>query len=218
LLLAWKYYADDNRDILVACEANMPGRPVWIDGWVDFSANAVNWDPAHDIAKGPLYKYCNGNTAIYKCPADKAMVLNNQRQRAPRVRSNSMSQTFGNGSWLPASTYRVFAKSTDINDPAPVMCWVFVDEHPDSINDAAFGVEMYDMSTFSRTRIIDVPAAYHNGACGFAFADGHSEIKSWVDPRTKPPVKYNNQLSLVFSCPKNVDVIWLSERSSSKKR
>jgi len=27
-----------------------------------------------------------------------------------------------------------------------------------------------------------LPASYHNGACGFTFADGHSEIKKWLDP------------------------------------
>jgi prepilin-type processing-associated H-X9-DG protein len=26
------------------------------------------------------------------------------------------------------------------------------------------------------------PANYHNNACGFSFADGHSEIHKWKDP------------------------------------
>ncbi len=26
----------------------------------------------------------------------------------------------------------------------------------------------------------DAPATYHNGAAGFAFADGHSEIHRWI--------------------------------------
>jgi len=25
----------------------------------------------------------------------------------------------------------------------------------------------------------DVPGTYHNGGCGFAFADGHSESHKW---------------------------------------
>lgn len=32
-----------------------------------------------------------------------------------------------------------------------------------------------------------MPGSYHNGAGGVSFADGHVEIKRWVDPRTKPP-------------------------------
>ena len=31
----------------------------------------------------------------------------------------------------------------------------------------------------------DAPATYHNGACGFSFADGHSEIHKWVGPLMK---------------------------------
>ena len=30
----------------------------------------------------------------------------------------------------------------------------------------------------------NLPANYHNGACGFSFADGHAEIKKWQDPDT----------------------------------
>ena len=36
---------------------------------------------------------------------------------------------------------------------------------------------------------IDLPASYHNGAGGFAFADGHSEIHNWKVSTTKQPVK-----------------------------
>jgi len=34
----------------------------------------------------------------------------------------------------------------------------------------------------------DMPASYHNGAAGFSFADGHSEIHKWVEPVTKQPI------------------------------
>ena len=56
-----------------------------------------------------------------------------------------------------------------------------MDEHPDSINDAgAFAPN-------NAANIPDAPATYHNGACGFAFADGHSEIHKWRGPAmTKP--------------------------------
>jgi len=35
----------------------------------------------------------------------------------------------------------------------------------------------------------DVPASYHNGACGFSFADGHGEIHKWLDAQTQPPIQ-----------------------------
>jgi prepilin-type N-terminal cleavage/methylation domain-containing protein/prepilin-type processing-associated H-X9-DG protein len=34
-------------------------------------------------------------------------------------------------------------------------------------------------------RWIDVPGSYHNGGCGFAFADGHSENHRWQGKPTK---------------------------------
>jgi prepilin-type processing-associated H-X9-DG protein len=67
-------------------------------------------------------------------------------------------------------------------------------------------------------RIVDFPASYHNGAAGISFADGHTEIKKWVDGRTKPPVRYNNQLTLNVASPNNRDVIWLADRTTVPTR
>ncbi len=58
---------------------------------------------------------------------------------------------------------------------------MYVDEHPDSINDAG----CFPPNT--PVNIPDAPATYHNGACGFAFADGHSEIHKWIGPTMKKP-------------------------------
>jgi prepilin-type processing-associated H-X9-DG protein len=56
-----------------------------------------------------------------------------------------------------------------------------MDEHPDSINDAgAFAPN-------TSSNIPDAPATYHNGAAGFAMADGHSEIHKWKGPTMNKP-------------------------------
>jgi len=144
-------------------------------------------------------------------------------QAHPRVRSMSMSQAFGPGDWLdPAGfganvtskRYRVYYKSGDIVKPGPAMTYVLLDEHPDSINAGGFANMMVE--TPAAARIIDFPASYHNGAAGISFADGHAEIKKWMDPRTKPPVKYNNNLQLNVPSANNQDMIWLSDRTSSR--
>ena len=36
------------------------------------------------------------------------------------------------------------------------------------------------------TEMVDIPSTLHNGACGFAMADGHSEIHKWRGCMTKP--------------------------------
>ena len=123
----------------------------------------------------------------------------------------------GFGANASSKKYRVYYKTADIVNPAPSMCWVLMDEHPDSINAGGFANMMVENAT-SAARIIDFPASYHYGACGVSFADGHAEISKWVDPRTKPPTRYNNSLRLNVPSPNNQDMIWLSERTSSLNR
>ena len=226
LMLAWKFYAHDNEGWLVSSRDvrtgvdGFNGRPCWTRGHLNYDANRRdNWDVTMHVEKSPLFEYTGRTAEVWKCPADRATVKANGKTW-PRVRSNSMSQSFDNGVWLPAvnpEKYRVYAKESEITDPSPSMMWVLVDEHPGTINDAAFAVEMRTEKDLREARIIDFPASYHNGACGFSFADGHSEIKKWSDPRTIVPPKYGEQVSTEQSTPNNRDVLWLSERSSALK-
>ncbi len=222
LMLAWRLYADDHEGWLVSSRDvggdGFNGRPNWTRGHLDWGnpARRDNWDVSLHIQKSPLFEYAGRATEVWKCPADKATVQA-QGKVWPRVRSNSMSQSFDNGVWLPASKFRIYAKDSDITVPSPSMVWVLVDEHPGTINDAAFAVEMRSESDLQRARIIDFPASYHNGAGGFSFADGHSEIKKWTDPRTIVPPNYGNRIPDQQPTPNNRDVLWLSERSSAPK-
>lgn len=101
--------------------------------------------------------------------------------------------------------------------PGPSSTWVLTDEHPGSINDAAFAVQIQHPHTLGQARIIDFPASYHNGAAGFSFADGHSEIRKWVDNRTIQAPQYGQKISLNVASPDNQDVLWMSERTSALK-
>jgi prepilin-type processing-associated H-X9-DG protein len=149
---------------------------------MDYNGGADNTNTLYltDPRYARLAKY-NSAKEIYRCPAD----LSKSRGLSgpPRVRSMAMSQAVGpnlqgtiagRGGWLPAPTYRVFISEADMTDPGPANTWVMADEHPDSINDGGLAIKM-DQPT-----MIDYPAAYHNNAGGFAFADGHSEIKKWT--------------------------------------
>lgn len=217
LQLGMKMYADDNDGTLLWGDAGYgpDGRPPFVDGWINYSSERKNWDPTVHLEKSALFEYVGRSTQVYKCPADKAAVKDAQGVSRPRVRSNSMSQSFGKGGWLPSPKYRTFTKESEATDPAPAQLWMLLDEHPDSINDAAFAVKMAENAR--STKIIDFPASYHNGACGFSFLDGHAEIHKWVDARTKQPTSFGGGLQLNVSSPGNQDVIWLSEHSSSLK-
>jgi len=221
LQLVWHLYADDNQDKVTSSGYVSPVEPTaWVDGWLDF--NRGNPDNTNTLAlrdpKRSKFALYLSEVDVYKCPADRSQVGG-----IPRVRSMGMSQAFaGPGDWLdPAGfqanvtsrKYRTFFKTADISKPSPSQCYVLLDEHPDSINAGGFANMMVESPPSAR--IIDFPASYHNGAAGISFADGHAEIRKWVDKRTQPPARYDNSLQLNVASDNNRDMIWLSERTSS---
>jgi prepilin-type processing-associated H-X9-DG protein len=116
--------------------------------------------------------------------------------------------------WLPSPPYRVYQSLSDLVSPPPSQHWVLMDEHPDSINDGIFVVAM--PSSPAQAKLVDYPAAWHNGGVGISFADGRAEVHRWADARTKPAPRYNGQLVLNVASPNNPDVLWLAERTSSR--
>lgn len=116
------------------------------------------------------------------------------------------------------SGFRIYKKFSDLTDPGPTMTWVFMDEREDSINDGEMIVGMTGYPDQPKTwKIVDYPAGYHNKAGGLSFADGHSEIRRWVDPRTVPVLKKRTEIPLNVGSPDNKDVFWLMERTTRKK-
>jgi prepilin-type N-terminal cleavage/methylation domain-containing protein/prepilin-type processing-associated H-X9-DG protein len=222
LALGWIMYADDNANKLTGNldggEAQTPANSnrTWCVGWLDFGTRADNTNTLL-LINSQLGKYVGNSAAVYKCPADKAMVKIGGRT-LPRVRSLSMNAYMGDRAAPYTSGFWQFKKITDIMAPSPSKAWVFVDEREDSINDGWFAVNMegYDPMRPTAYVIVDYPASYHNNACGFSFADGHSEIKKWQDPRTVPKLRPGQLLALGVGSPNNKDVDWMQQRSSSK--
>ncbi len=220
MVLAWRLYADDNDELLpkslsdpAVPENNK--RTLVVPGSLDYSANKLNWEPTNTIALSPLQKYDGNNYQIWKCPSDVALVPAGAGKMLPRVRSQSMSQVFDFGGWLPAPKYKVFSRIGYIINPTQT--WVMIDEHPDSINDAACAVQMADQGAKS-ANIIDFPASYHNGAAGLSFADGHSEIHQWKGSTIKAPVTYGKKV-LALNVPAKDslnDIIWWSSNTTVK--
>lgn len=217
LMLGWRLYSEDFDDILLASLAMSPNpynRVIWVTGSLDYTSARSNWDLNQDVAKSPLMPYIGNSYIIWKCPSDMGLVKDSQGRKVPRVRSNSMSQVFDFGSWLPASSWRIYEKMTHIVIPSKT--WVLIDEHPDSINDAACAVQMAKPDA-KTAQIIDYPASYHNGAAGMAFADGHSEIHKWLGTKIKAPVKYSLMTLNVPAGDSVRDIIWWSENTTVAK-
>ena len=224
LQLVWHLYAFDNNDRITSSGYLFPTEATaWVGGWLDFNgSNPDNTNTA--MLRDPKFsKFATvlQTIEVYKCPADKSSVKIGGRVY-PRVRSMSMSQALGGpGGWLMPPTYndgqkkyRTFFKTSEMIDPSPSQLYVLLDEHPDGINAGGFANMMVEQP--AQARIIDFPASYHNGAAGLSYADGHAEIKKWLDARTKPRARYlDNVLTLNVPSPNNQDMIWLAERTSS---
>jgi prepilin-type N-terminal cleavage/methylation domain-containing protein len=182
LMLGWLLYAGDYNEGLVASldqggTGFYNGRPVWMKG--NATAPPCNWDVT-TLTNSPLYNFVGKSASLFKCPADPT-TWTIAGKIYPSVRSISMSQVFDFGGWLdggankPASTlYRTYGKLTDI--VKPVETFVFIDENPAGINDAAFAT----VCNPANPDIIDLPAIYHNKAGGLSFADGHAAIHKWT--------------------------------------
>jgi prepilin-type N-terminal cleavage/methylation domain-containing protein len=231
LTLGWKMESDDNNDRLLSCLNNDPnGRPNWITTQggtgLDFTSSAYNWDINNDLVKSPLWPYTGKSAPIFRCPADKSMVRVGTESK-PRVRSNSMSQVFATGDWLdgagtPYNTnpWRTYLKMSSIANPPKT--FVFVDEHPDSINDAAFAVQCKGNQPEDppgSARIIDFPSNWHNGACGFSMSDGHAEVHKWRGSTIRnAPITYTGTLPLNVAAGDSwVDTHWMAEYSTIHK-
>jgi prepilin-type processing-associated H-X9-DG protein len=108
--------------------------------------------------------------------------------------------------WVPA-----VPSMRDLINPAPSMTWVLVDEDPDSINDALLYSDPVLVGA-GEGEFIDIPAGYHNHACGFSFADGHSEIHRWFnDGNWIEPCRFTSGPFDRKVGPK--DYTWLAQRT-----
>jgi prepilin-type N-terminal cleavage/methylation domain-containing protein/prepilin-type processing-associated H-X9-DG protein len=230
LMLAWNMYVGDSRDRLPFAYApedpTNPNYPfAWTHGILDYNdGNSQNWDADNTIKKGAIWPYCGNSVAIFKCPADVVTVRPTagpfRGQTIQRVRSNSMNSwcgmNQGDWTWFGGPEFNKYTRMSDFINPGPVGTWVLLDEHPDSMNDGFFCVDMRGYPDPAQAKLPDLPASFHAGAAGIAFVDGHSEIHKWKDPRTKPPVRHTGPP--LISQANNPDVIWMWEHTTRKNR
>ena len=111
------------------------------------------------------------------------------------------------------ASWHQFLRMSDMRIPS--MIHVFLDEHPDSINDGWYvfcsAADPSETSQWS-----DLPASYHNGACGFSFADGHSEIKKWRCSATIRGVLKTSSDFPIATGGQLADIQWVAQRTTYK--
>jgi prepilin-type N-terminal cleavage/methylation domain-containing protein/prepilin-type processing-associated H-X9-DG protein len=204
--LAWMMYAGDNNDRLVY---NKPFMTTDTNNW---AGDVMSWgtDPQNTnvtlLQNSLLGPYSGKNIGIFKCPADQV-----PSDAGPRVRSMSMNAFVGylDAAGSPAiSPWQQFLKLTSFKNPTGI--YVFLDEHPDTINDGLYIVA----NPANLTQWSDLPASSHNGGCSFAFADGHSEMKKWLVGNTIRPVQKNVSGLPVSTTADQRDIQWVAERTT----
>jgi prepilin-type N-terminal cleavage/methylation domain-containing protein/prepilin-type processing-associated H-X9-DG protein len=220
--LSWIMYADDANGVLCPSTGGGVDAFDWVGGGLDYSGSEGNTNIQY-LLKGALGPYLK-TPAVYKCVADMSKSYGNKGD--PRVRTLSMSQSFtlANEGHLedsdsPPNTWRHYVRTTDMTQPSPSALWVFCDESPDSVNDAACAVAMGN-NNFSSTKWMDMFSTLHNGGCAFTFADGHSEIHKWKDPRSvSPPCKvtYTTKFPYGQLQGSNNDIQWVRDRTTARK-
>jgi prepilin-type N-terminal cleavage/methylation domain-containing protein/prepilin-type processing-associated H-X9-DG protein len=225
LAQATHMYAGDNKEYFpmnVHGGEAQSGNPItgapgtyypWVMGWLDWGTSQHNTNTIYLTSESysVLAKYSGKAGGLYKCPADNK-VSQPQRQRgwSERARSISMNGAIGRGNKTATdgllNCEKIFEKMTDVSRPAPANLWLFVDEHPDSINDGAF------FNAQRTSEWIDLPSNLHNKACGFVFVDGHAEIHRWRGSMMLPKVTFTT--SGRISAPNDQDLRWILERTS----
>jgi len=233
LLLAWQMYNGDSQGRLLYASASpyfgdrSKDEHTWVLGLMDFNpANESNWSVEKDIARSPLWPYCGENEEIWKCPADRSRIIPSfgpdQGRSVRRVRSMSMNLWIGGFGGVDAGLsgggqWRLYFKESDMVDPGPAKTFVLLDLREDSIDIGNFAVDMRGWPDEpALTSFYDLPGSYHNGAGGLSFADGHSEIRKWVDGRTTPPLVRDGNIMDHLQTPANRDIIWLQERCTRR--
>ena len=216
LQIAHATYSVDNADRLVLNAGGfVTNINSWVTGALDWGAGSppganTNQQYLLDAAMGP---YSARTLGVYRCPSDRT-----PSDIGPRVRSMAMNAFVGdyNGTMVSKGfpEYQVYLKGTSFNTPGPSKTWVFIDEHPDSINDGTFVMRMPAGGATTAVTWDDAPASYHNGACGLSFADGHAEIHKWRDEKTIAPVRKQRPAYPTGKL-SPIDNPWLVERSSA---
>lgn len=229
LMVAWYLYADDNATFLPPNENGIPGEylasKTWIDGWLTYDPTS-SWNTNEDYLVDPMHATLASylrSAKVYRCPSDP-INFGNQ----PRVRSVSMNQAMGMSDtaqgqrsekpWTIITEdtakrgdnfYKLYAQTSQLDQPSSR--WVFIDEHPDSINDGSFCIIL--PQTGQEPVWWDLPASTHDNASAVTFADGHAERHEWKVKSTLRKVA--RQPMARGSSSKGEDFDWLSIRTST---
>ncbi len=226
LALACLLYAGDYQDAFPYNLGDDETKSLVAGGrYLNWVNNVLSWELDSDntntalLKLGGLGPYTSGQVGVYRCPADRVL---SDLQRAAgwtaRVRSVSMNALVGDagvftlgGTNVNVPGYWQYFRVSQVSDPASL--FVFIEEHPDSINDGYF------LNNPLVAEWHDLPASYHDGRVNLSFTDGHVETHGWREAGTRQPARADAViLPLAIGFGHRTDFDWLMDRTSLSSR
>jgi len=227
LQLAWNSYSDDNARLLVINSdywdpnpQHPDNIPSWVQGFMALdvyegaggdspAAKASSVDTSLLVGPRALFAPYIPMARLYRCPSDKSRVTVNGR-RQDRVRSYCMNEFLGH----PFLGFGIFANHSppyhhtvdSMSDIDQSQLLVLIEAHEEALRSPVFNCP--DGTSWSW---LSLPASRHNGTCVVSLADGHVEVKKWMDARTKRPVT-GKHTWLDIDAPGSPDISWVRER------
>lgn len=212
LQMASKSYADDHEDRIVnnhGVGETRAKKQNWANNVLDWTDSDGNTNQAL-LTDALLGSYLGKAAAVFKCASDRSKADNGLR-----IRSFAMNSLVGDPGELTNRfnpSFIQFFKEVQVANPAST--FVFLDEHPDTINDGFYMNRLEEEPKWG-----NLPASYHNGAGNFTFADGHMETHRWVvtgpEGTVRPTVR--GGAGGIFPAKPTTDWDWVKERTSVRK-
>ncbi len=235
LSLAWLMYANDNNDTLVlnADDSDtVNGTPSWIPQtcYMDWQINPNDTNIMY-LQTNQLGPYCAQQYKLYVSPGDTFLspvqtlvgmgILFHHRSRSVAMDAavGGPPTGFTGTGQKPAATlanFNPFLIVTKLSGfgPAslsPSLSWVFINEHPDSIDDGILYIDPVHGDDGGTGQFTEVPASYLANGCGISFADGHAEIHIWRGSLANRPVQYTSLRNI--SVVNDPDLAWLAQHT-----
>ena len=222
LITAWIMYSMDNAGRMVGgCSYHGDAWPgteyAWCKepGYRDSSGTYVYCDAStvsdeyrlNGIREGHLFRYTSEAVDIYHCPGDKRVVNNPSPYNV--FRSYSISgMMYGEDAQPGHNLWKAYSRITSVKEPDGK--FVFVEEGVNNQWQNAGSWVLALRYPLNQSQWWDAFAGWHNDRSTLSFADGHAEVKQWVDERTiamaKHPSAGTPEDRSTF--PENPDLIW----------
>jgi prepilin-type N-terminal cleavage/methylation domain-containing protein/prepilin-type processing-associated H-X9-DG protein len=235
LITAWIMYASDNNDTLVlnADESvAVNGTASWIP-----QTCYMDWQISPDdtnitfLQTNQLGPYCGQQYNLYVSPGDIYLspvqtLVGMGSLFHHRSRSVAMDAAVGGpptgftgtGAKPPGSlsNFNPFYVAATMNgfgagNLAPSDSWVFINEHPDSIDDGILYIDPGHGDQNGTGQFTECPASYLANGCGISFADGHAEIHIWRGSLANRPVQYTSLRNVDVT--DDPDLAWLAQHT-----